>query len=121
MNDVERGALKQLASEFRITGLNRDLTRKTGKIDTLYEVYFDLSGVPSAAWAKILLREWKRLNPTQPRLWNQLSVDRKFLVMGWPPQEIVQKHLPVLKLAVASTNKLHNRLVAKKNGATNRS
>jgi hypothetical protein len=110
--------LAEVPLEIRIVGLNRDLTRKTGKVETLYEVYFDLSGVPSPSWAKMLTREWKRLNPTEPRLWTQVSVERRYLVMHWPPQEIAQKHLPVLKQAVAATNKSHKRFVAKNGSDT---
>ena len=33
--------------------------------------------------------------------------------MYWPPQEIAQKHLPNLKLAVAATNKTHKRTLEK--------
>jgi hypothetical protein len=104
------------ASEIHIVGLNRDLTRETKKADWRYEVYFDLSGIPSQAWTKILSREWKRLNPTEPRLWNRLTIDNRYLVMHWPPQEIAQKHLPILKLAVAATNKTHKRSLDKQAG-----
>ncbi len=104
-------------SEIRIIGLNRDLTRETENVDSRYEVYFDLSSIPTPAWAKILIREWKKLNPTEPRLWNRVTVDKRYLVMHWPPQEIAQKHLPVLKLAVAATNKTHKRNITKLAGA----
>jgi hypothetical protein len=104
--------------EIRITGLNRDLTRETKNADSRYEVYFDLSGIPSPGWAKILAREWKRLNPTEPRLWNRVTIDNRYLVVHWPPQEIAQKHLPVLKLAVAATDKKHRQSIAKKTGVS---
>lgn len=113
MQELNHTVVLETAKEIRIVGLNRDLTHKTEKADTRYQVFFDLSGVPSPAWGKILMREWKRLNPTEPRLWNQVSVDKGFLVMLWPPQEIAAKHLPILKLAVAATNKTHKRLIAK--------
>jgi hypothetical protein len=113
MADMNRTVTAETLKEIRIVGLNRDLTRKTENAETRYEVFFDLSGVPSLAWGKILMREWKRLNPTEPRLWKQVSVDKALLVMLWPPQEIAAKHLPILKLAVAATNKTHKRLLAK--------
>ncbi len=103
--------------DIRIVGLNRDLTRETDKADSRYEVYFDLSGSPSQDWSKILSREWKRLNPTEPRLWNRVIINKRYLVMYWPPQEIAQKHLPVLKLAVAAANKTHKRKIAKQAGS----
>ena len=119
MPDLNRTMVMETVKEIRIVGLNRDLTRKTENADTRYQVFFDLSGIPSLAWGKILMREWKRLNPTEPRLWNQVSVDKAFLVMLWPPQEIAAKHLPVLKLAVAAANKTHKRLVAKNGRVAN--
>jgi hypothetical protein len=104
------------AVEIQIVGLNKDLTRETKKADWRYEVCFDLSGIPSPDWTKILLREWKRLNPTEPRLWNRITINNRYLVMCWPPQEIAQKHLPVLKLAVTVANKTHRRNIAKQVG-----
>jgi hypothetical protein len=102
--------------EIRIVGLNKDLTRETKNADSRYEVYFDLSGIPTPAWVKILVREWKRLNPTEPRLWNRVTVNQRYLVVHWPPQEIAQKHLPVLKLAVAAADKKHRHNIAKMGG-----
>ncbi len=102
------------AVEVRLVGLNKDLTRKTTKADWLYEVYFDLSGIPSSGWVRVFLREWKRLNPTEPRLWNRIAIKEQYMVMYWPPQEIAQRHLPVLKLAVDAANKTHRRNVASK-------
>ncbi len=101
------------STTIRIVGLNKDLTRETKSADRRYEVWFDLSGIPSPDWTKILLREWKRLNPTQPRLWDRLEVNKQYLVMYWPPQEIAQKHLPNLQLAVVSANKTYVRNSAK--------
>ena len=100
------------ATEIHIVGLNKDLTHETDDPDSRFEVYFDLSGIPSQEWARSLTREWKRLNPTEPRLWNRVHIETRFLVMHWPPQEIAQKHLPVLKLAVAAANKTHKRKLA---------
>ena len=113
--------LEDSIQEIRIVGLNKDLTRETDNADSRYEVYFDLSGSPSLDWSKILTREWKRLNPTEPRLWNRIVINKKYLVMHWPPQEIAQKHLPVLKLAVAAANKTHKRKVAKQAGSPQKS
>jgi hypothetical protein len=117
---TNRQVARDSTPEIRITGLNRDLTRETDKVDSRYEVYFDLSGIPSPAWTKILTREWKKLNPNEPRLWNRLTVDKRYLVMHWPPQEIAQKHLPVLKLAIAATNKTHKRNITKLAGVLNK-
>ena len=101
------------AAEIQIVGLNKDLTRETKVSDSRYEVYFDLSGIPSPDWTKILLKEWKRMNRTEPRLWNRIAINSHYLVMCWPPQEIAQKHLPALKLAVLTANKTHRRNISK--------
>ena len=104
------------AVQVQIVGLNKDLTHETKKADWRYEVYFDLSGIPSPAWTKIFLRQWKRLNQTEPRLWDRVAVKEHYLVIYRPPQEIAQKHLLILKLAVAATNKTHQRSVANQPG-----
>ena len=113
MAETKRFPATESAPEIRIIGLNRDLTRETDKADWRYEVYFDLSGIPSPAWTKILTREWKKLNPTEPRIWNRITIDKKYLIVHWPPQEIAQKHLPNLKQAVAIANKTLKRNMAK--------
>ena len=105
------------ATEIQIVGLNKDLTRETKKANERYEVCFDLSGIPSPDWVKILLREWKRLNPNEPRVWNRITINDRYLVLCWPPQEIAQKQLPVLKLAITTANKTHLRNIAKRSGA----
>ena len=86
-------------------GLNTDKTRKTNGSDTVYQVYFQLSGTPPQAWRDIFTREWKALNPNESQLWQEANIDSGFLVMCCPLQEIPVKHLPVLKNAVAGTNK----------------
>ena len=101
------------AVEIVIVGLNKDLTRKPEKADGRYEVYFDLSGIPFPDWITILLREWKRLNREEPRLWNRIAIKDRHLVMYTSPQEIAQKHLPVLQLAIVAANKAHRRSITK--------
>lgn len=91
--------------DIRIIGLNTDKTRKTYGSDTVYEAYFELSGTPSLAWKDIFKREWKTTNPTQ-----EVSIDRGFLVMLCPLQEITT-HLPFLKKAIEVTNKKHRQYV----------
>ena len=88
--------------EIRIVGLNRDKTRGTNGSDTEYHVYFELSGTPSQAWRNIFEREWMAM--TQPPLWQEASIDNRFLVMHCHLQDIAATHLSVLKKAVAATN-----------------
>jgi hypothetical protein len=96
--------------DMRITGLNRDKTRTTEGSDTVYQVYFELSGTPPEAWRSIFEGEWKVLNPTQPHLWQAASIDGRFLLMHCPLKGIAS-HLPVLKKAVAATNKSYKQYV----------
>jgi hypothetical protein len=85
--------------DIRLVGLNTDKTRRTLGSYTVYQVYFELSGNPPAAWRDIFGREWKDLNPTQ-----EAGIDGRFLVMHCPLQEVAPAHLPVLKKAVEATN-----------------
>ena len=102
--------------QVQIVGLNKELTHETTKADWRYEVYFDLSGIPSPGWINVFLRQWKRLNQMEPRLWDRVAIKEHCLVIYRPPQEIAQKHLLVLKLAVAATNKTHQRTATNQTG-----
>jgi hypothetical protein len=111
MSEINQGASIESSPDIRIVGLNRDKTRKTNGSDTVYQVYFELSATPPLAWRNIFEQEWKTLNTTQPRLWQEASIDRAFLVMHCPLQEIAATHFPVLKKAVAATNKTYKQYV----------
>ncbi len=111
MSETNQNSSIESTADIRIVGLNTDKTRKTNGSDTGYEVYFELSGTPPQAWRNIFEREWKVLNPTQARLWQEASIDRGFLVMHCTLQEIATTHLPVLKKAVAATNKTYKQYV----------
>lgn len=91
------------ATEIRITGINTDKTRKMIGSETKYLVYFELSGAPSQGWRTVFEREWKAFNAGQPLSLQETSIDRAFLVMHCPLQEVA-RHLPDLKKAVAATN-----------------
>ncbi|MBI4546920.1 MAG: hypothetical protein HY707_03005 [Ignavibacteriae bacterium] len=106
MSETNQNSSIESTVDIRIVGLNTDKTRKIYESDTVYEVYFELSGTPSLAWKNIFEREWKDLNPTshQQAGWQEASIDRRFLVMHCTLQEIAT-HLPVLKKAVDATNK----------------
>jgi hypothetical protein len=85
--------------DLRIVGLSTDKTRKTYGSDTVYEVYFELSGTSSLAWKDIFKREWEITTPA-----HEVNIDKEFLLMHCPLKEIVT-HLPFLKKAVEVTNK----------------
>jgi hypothetical protein len=99
MTDIDEGSSLKDTSGIRITGINTDKTRRTLGSTTVYQVYFELSGIPPLVWRDIFGREWKELNPTQ-----EAGLDGKFLVIHCPLQEIATKHLPALKKAVEATN-----------------
>ncbi len=94
---------------IRITGLNKDKTRKTDGADTRYQVYFELSGTPVQTWKAIFEREWKALNHTQPQLSLDVNIDNRFLVVHCSLQEIAGTYLPALKKVVDTTNKAYGK------------
>lgn len=104
MVNTHQGTSTETISETRITGLNRDKTRKTDRMDARYDVYFELSRTPEQAWKTIFEREWKTLNLAQPRIWFEANVDNKFLIMHCFLDEIASTYLPLLKKAVDTTN-----------------
>ncbi|MBI1804806.1 MAG: hypothetical protein HY033_13370 [Ignavibacteriae bacterium] len=108
MSDTQQHSSAASTAEIRIVGLNTDKTRKTEKSDTLYQVYFELSGTPSQTWRNSFEREWKALNPAfrQQAGWQEASIDREFLVIHCTLQEVATQ-LQVLKKAIAATNKTY--------------
>jgi len=99
MAEINENPTTNSSPEIRIVGLNTDKTRRTLGSYTVYQVYFELSAAPPAAWRDIFGREWKDLNPKQ-----EAGIDGRFLVMHCPLQEIASTHLPALKKAVAAAN-----------------
>jgi hypothetical protein len=102
--DTNKDTSTEPTSEIRITGLDRDKTRKTDTTDARYQVYFELSKTPQLAWKTIFEREWKALNLTQPRIWFEADVDNKFIIMHCFLAEVASTYLPLLKKAVDATN-----------------
>ena len=94
--------------EIRIERLNTERTRKVIGSDTVYQVYFELSGHPQPEWRSIFDREWKGLNLTQ-----EAAVDGPFLVLHCRLEEVAATQFPALKKAVAATNEAHKRYVQK--------
>lgn len=97
-------------TNIRIMALNTDKTRKLIGSDTVYQVYFELSGIPPLAWRTSFEREWKALNIGQPLSLQETNIDRAFLVMYCPLQEVAT-HVPVLKKAIEATNRAYMQYV----------
>ena len=53
-------------TDVRIVGLNTDKTRRMIGSEKVYQVYFELSGIPPQGWRTIFEKEWKALNVGQP-------------------------------------------------------
>ncbi len=94
--------------EIRIRGINTDKTRRMIGSETVYQVYFELSGTPPQGWSMLFEQEWKALIVGQPLALQEATVERAFLMMQCPLDEVAG-HLPVLKQAVAATNIAYER------------
>lgn len=90
--------------EVRITGINTDKTRKADGSESLYAVYLVLSTAPPQPWRDLFMQEWKKLNSREPGLWQEVSIDREFLVLNCRLEEVEAVRLPALKEVVAATN-----------------
>jgi hypothetical protein len=90
--------------QIRIERLNSDKTRKDIGSDTVYHVYFELSGHPPPEWRSIFGREWKSLNLTR-----EAEIDGAFLVLHCVLDEVATSLLPALKKSVAATNEAYKR------------
>lgn len=94
------------APDIRIMRLKGKITPQTHESDVIYTVHFELSVTPSLAWENIFYGEWLRLNPlSSSGRCLDAKVERGFLMIHCPLQEIAGVHLPFLKRAVAATNK----------------
>lgn len=96
------------ATEIQIRGINTDKTRRMIGSETVYQVYFELSGPTPQGWSTLFEQEWKALNVGQPLALQEATVERAFLMMQCPLREVAG-HLPVLKQAVAATNIAYER------------
>ena len=99
---------KGSAPELWIERLNTDKTRKDIGSDTVYHVYFELSGHPTPEWTIIFGREWKAVSPT-----HEAIVDGAFLVLHCQLHEVSATQLPALKKVVAVTNEEYKRYTQK--------
>ncbi len=103
MNDNDQNSTVVSVTDIRIVGLNTDKTRRMIGSETIYQVYFELSGTPPQGWRTLFEQEWKALNGGQPLALQERSVERAFLMMQCPLEE-VGSQLLVLKKAVAAAN-----------------
>ena len=112
MSENQQDTPKESAPEIRIERLNTDKTRKDSGSDTVYHVYFELSGHPSPEWRDIFGREWKRLSLT-----HEVGIDGGFLVLHCQLHEVATTQLPALKKAVAATNEAYKHFAQKEASA----
>jgi len=103
MVETKQNSSVESTVDIRIVGINTDKTRRMIGSETLYQIYFELSGIPPHGWGIIFEQEWKAVNAGQPLSLQESSVQRAFLVVHCPLEEVA-RHLPNLKQAVASTN-----------------
>jgi hypothetical protein len=103
MVENREGAPKESHPDIRIERLNAEKTRKDSGSDSVYHVYFELSGHPPPEWREIFEREWKLLNLAQ-----DASIDGAFLVVHSKLHEVAATLLPALKKAAAATNEAYN-------------
>jgi hypothetical protein len=95
-------------SEIRIKRVNTEKTRKDVGSDTVYHVYFELSGHPPPEWCDIFGREWKALNLT-----GDAAIDGGFLLVHCQLEEVASTQLPALKKTVAQTNEAYREYAQK--------
>jgi hypothetical protein len=105
MPDISSVPPDNATTSIRITGLNKDNTRKTHPTDSFFQVYFELSRNPSQVWKNIFEKEWKSaaaalIAKKRPKAY----IDRGFLAIHCPIMEVGSIFLPALKKAVAGTN-----------------
>ena len=103
MLELKENPRVESETEIRIRGINTDKTRRMIGSETVYQVYFELSGPPPQGWSTLFEQEWKALNVGQPLSLQEATVERAFLMMQCPLGEVAG-HLPVLKQAVAAAN-----------------
>ena len=112
MSENRKDTSMESAAEIRIERLNTDKTRRELGSDTVYHVYFEMSGHPPTEWRSIFGREWKRLDPT-----HEADIDGTFLVLHCQLHEVATTQLPNLKKAVAATNEAYIRYAQKEASA----
>ncbi len=112
MVETKPHSSEESTTDIRIIGLNTDKTRRMIGSETMYQVYFELSGIPPMMWRNVFEQEWKASNVGQPLSLQETSVERAFLVVHCSLQE-VGGYMPILKKVVALTNILYDQYTSK--------
>jgi hypothetical protein len=108
MQDNQKDVSSGSAPEIRIERMNTEKTRRDAGSETVYHVYFELSGYPPPEWRDIFAREWKGLN-----LNHEATLDGMFLVLHCPLLEVAGTQLPSLKKTVSATNAAYREFAEK--------
>lgn len=113
MSEILQNTLQKSSIDIQITGLNADKTRKISRSDKSYNIYFELSDVPTQVWKIIFEREWKAMISASHSngAMTEAGIDRGFLVIHCPLKEVPVLYLPVLKQAVAAANEEYDQYV----------
>lgn len=106
MSEITGDAVNGNSTAIRITGLNKDKTRRMERSETMYRVFFELSENPPIVWKKIFEQEWKMASASfaPPEDPHETAIDRGFLVIHSPLTEVADKYLPALRKTVATAN-----------------
>jgi hypothetical protein len=100
--------------DIRIIGINTDKTRRISDSETVYHVYFELSDSPSVLWRSAFEKEWRAVNTGQPLAQIDAGIDGVILMIQCKLADIAE-YLPLLKKAVAATNRAYAILVTNQN------
>ena len=103
---------KDSIAAIRIERMNGEKTRNHAGSETVYNVYFDLSGVPLPEWKTIFLESW-----VATKLPHHVNVELSFLVVRCRLPEVATVILPALKATVATTNAAYVLFAAKQAAA----
>jgi|WetSurMetagenome_2_1015567.scaffolds.fasta_scaffold1076667_1 hypothetical protein len=99
MSTSENGTLKGSSASVKIERMNIEKTRRHAGSETVYHVYFDLSGHPPPEWRTLFFEAW-----VATKLAHHVDIEPSFLVVRCQLEEVATVILPALKKAVTDTN-----------------
>lgn len=108
VSTIGNGTPKDSFGAIRIERMNGEKTRNHAGSETVYNVYFDLSGYPLPEWRSIFLESW-----VATKLPHHVDVELSFLVVRCGLPEVATVILPALKAIVATTNAAYMRFAQK--------
>jgi hypothetical protein len=94
-NDVQKGP----SASVKIERMNIEKTRRQAGSETVYHVYFDLSGYPPPEWRTIFQERWVATKLPHP-----VDLEQSFVVAHCQLQEVAPVILPALTHVVTETN-----------------